>query len=142
MHKVRLGDISVNYIIARLLEFEDLIISRPVTENSRYDLIVDNGNKLIRLQIKTIYWSKAERCYMMNAFSVNRLSKGRFKKNFYTKDEVDFLVGFNPVNKEYFVFPIEDVTVQAIRIKEIEVSPKRKVFMAMKYKERFDLILT
>lgn len=61
-HSKRIGDIGENSIIAKLLTYEQLVISRPVTDNEPYDIIVDCNNKLYRVQIKTTEFVKDGKC--------------------------------------------------------------------------------
>ncbi len=57
--KVKTGDISKAYIIARLLE-EGFIVLDTVSEDSRYDLVVDVASGFKRIQAKTIYFNKKD----------------------------------------------------------------------------------
>ena len=120
MNTVRKGDISFHTVIAKLLK-EGFNISRPITENSRYDLLVDNGKNIYRVQVKTIYMSKAKRRYgqyMMACYSANQ-NIGRKK---YTSDEVDFIIGCNEHTHEVYIFPIDDIDGRV----EISFNEKRK----------------
>ena len=135
VHKIRKGDISVNYVISRLLE-EGFDVSKPISENSRYDLIVDNGIVLIKVQVKTIYWDQSNNCYCGNAFSVNRIGKGnKYEKNKYTKSDCDFIILFNIITKQFFVIPIEEITVGLLMFKEKERGMKTLI-----YENRYDLL--
>lgn len=135
MHKVRKGDISVNYVVARLLE-EGLDISVPISENSRYDIIVDNGRRLLKIQVKSIYWDKSNNCYCANAYSVNRKGEGNtYVRNPYTKEDCDFIITFNVDTKQFFIFPIEDITVSLLMFKEKERGMKTLI-----YENRYDLL--
>lgn len=52
MHSIAKGDISTAIITARLLQ-KGYTVLRPVTELSRYDLVIDRGRGFERVQCKT-----------------------------------------------------------------------------------------
>jgi len=141
MNSVKRGDVSVIKVIGSLLE-AGFDISQPVSENSRYDIIVDNGIKLLKIQIKTIFWHKIENAYYMNCFSVYRTKKGLIKER-YNDKQVDFIIGFNPVALEYYVFPINDIKTQCIVFNPPRLNKSGTMSLDVsKYKDRFDLLRT
>lgn len=52
MHSIAKGDVSTAMITARCL-CQGYIVLRPVSELSRYDLVIDRGNGFERVQCKT-----------------------------------------------------------------------------------------
>jgi len=77
----------------------------------------------------------------MNAYSNIIGENGKCTKKPYDESEIDFLIGFNPDTKDFFVIPIQDLTVQHIRVKKIlKHSHGKDPFKIYNYKERFDLI--
>ncbi len=48
----RIGDISEMHVAAAFLK-RGYLVSRPFGENQRYDLIIDDGERLSRVQVKT-----------------------------------------------------------------------------------------
>ena len=75
------------------------IVSKPTTECCRYDMIIDTGDSLKRLQVK--YCDHKSRA-SNGAVQLN-LRKRSINKNerpFYTKDEIDGLVVYvKPIDK-------------------------------------------
>lgn len=107
MDKILKGDISKAFIIAKLLK-EGYRLLEPVSENSRYDLIVDINGKFARVQVKTIYYKNDLKVYEMVCYSTTRRNKMHIKTK-YTAKEVDFIMGFNPDTEEVYTFPIKDI---------------------------------
>jgi hypothetical protein len=52
MNSKTIGEKSEGMILARLL-YHNKIVLRPFGDNQRYDLVVDDNNKFIRIQCKT-----------------------------------------------------------------------------------------
>lgn len=49
----KIGDIGELTIMSKLIRYDNIIISRPMVEDSPYDLILDIDRVLYKVQIKT-----------------------------------------------------------------------------------------
>jgi hypothetical protein len=107
MDKILKGDISKAFVIAKLLK-EGYKVLEPLSENSRYDILVDLNNKFIKIQIKTIYYKNDLDVYEMACYSATRRNKKHIKSK-YTPEEVDFIIGYNHDTDEIYTFPINDI---------------------------------
>ena len=107
MNKVLKGDISKACVVAKLLK-EGFTILEPISENSRYDLVIDLNGKFLRIQIKTIYYKNDKKVYEMACYSTTRRNKKHIKA-IYTEEEVDYIIGYNPEKDEMYTFPIRDI---------------------------------
>lgn len=107
MDKVSKGDISKAFVIARLLK-EGFKVLEPMSENSRYDLVLDINGKFAKIQVKTIYYKNDLQVYEMVCYSTTRRNKVHVKTK-YTSEEVDFIIGYNLDNDEVYTFPIKDI---------------------------------
>ncbi len=81
------------------LKFMELgyIVSKPMLDSSRYDLLVDTGSKIIRIQVK----SKKENCFVSPGRSgINvMLTRGKC----YTKNEVDYFAIYVPDHNGFYI---------------------------------------
>lgn len=77
----------------------------PVSEDSRYDLIVDINNNLYRVQIKTSHLTSNNTGIEFNVCSsrVNH-TEGNIKVG-YSEDEIDFFM--TTYNNNFYLIPIE-----------------------------------
>lgn len=107
MDKILKGDISKAFVIAKLLK-EGYRVLEPVSENSRYDIVVDVDGKFKRIQVKTIYYKNDLHVYEMVCYSTTRRNKMHIKTK-YTSEEVDFIIGYNLDKDEVYTFPIKDI---------------------------------
>ena len=45
------------------------LISKPLFDNARYDFILDTGEKLLRIQVKTSTWNEDHSAFTFNGYS-------------------------------------------------------------------------
>jgi len=93
------------------LKFKQEAISRklftadPTYPQSRYDLILDNGNDMYRVQIKSTNMQKEKGG--VTAFEVALLGGNKTKK--YTKNEVDFFGVYLDKFDVWYIIPFDAV---------------------------------
>jgi PD-(D/E)XK nuclease superfamily protein len=77
-----------------------LCLSKPWGESSRYDLIADNGKRLLRIQVKSAH--RADECggYTFHAYGNTTRA--------YGVDEIDVLVAYVVPENAWYVFPVEE----------------------------------
>lgn len=73
-------------------------VSKPFGESSRYDLIVDNGRRLLRVQVKSAFQRTRGNSYKIQARGNNGLP--------YNATEIDFLVAWIVPVDAWYVFPV------------------------------------
>ena len=56
---------------------------------TRYDFILDTGNKLLRIQIKTSCWNEDKSAFSFNGYSQHSTGNGN-KRMKYTNKEIDY----------------------------------------------------
>lgn len=86
LNTVSLGDLGESYAIMKFTQAQ-AIVSKPLTNNARYDLIIEKNSKLYRVQVKTTNAIKDGK--MEFATKTTNYSKGGWKSNAYTHNEVD-----------------------------------------------------
>ena len=86
MNTVSAGDIGEAMAIADFTK-AGFGISKPLSNNLRYDLIVDINNILYRVQVKTTSVIKDEK--MMFSTKTTNYVKGKYSSNAYSSNEVD-----------------------------------------------------
>lgn len=79
------------YVAAHLLEL-GYNVSQPFCQDSKYDLIVDVNNKLLRLQVKTSRLN-TETSILFNCRSTTKNSQTN-KSRYYEPDEIDYFATY------------------------------------------------
>ena len=93
----RIGDIGEANVIAKLLTYKNVFLSKPIGDNCPYDLIIDVEGRIYRAQVKTTEkLSRKRMVYYL--FTYN--SKRKEKKS-YNRSEVDLFL-FYCMETNYF----------------------------------------
>ena len=100
-----IGERSEAQIIASFLK-HGFVVLTPFGDNQRYDLVVQEGEKFIRVQCKTARMSKflKGRAFAFNACSTNWYQKS--KRSY--KGDADVFAVYLRETDEVFVVPVED----------------------------------
>ena len=87
MNTNQIGDIGEAIAIAEFTK-AGAIVSKPLSDNARYDLIIEWNNKLYKVQVKTTQ-SSNENTKMIFATKTTNYTKGHWKSTAYESGEVD-----------------------------------------------------
>ena len=129
MNSKAVGILSEQKTIVRLLEL-GYIVSRPIGDNSRYDLIIDNG-KLYRVQVKTGRLRNGIILFNRKSVTWNRTATYTTP---YTKEEIDWFLVYCPDTNELYKVPVEDRVVH-LRVN----SPKNNQVEHIKWAKNYVL---
>lgn len=105
-----------------------LRISRPITE-SKYDVVVDNGKKLLRIQVKA-----TRPVIRRNGYGV-MVSYGKDSKKIYDISHIDFFAIFIEPVDVWFIVPVD-----FINCSKITFSPGSKKSKYAPYENAWHLI--
>ena len=84
-----------------------LVVSRPLCEGARYDLIIDNGHGVLRVQCK---YAQHLGDVLSLRLRTNRHTPGRgYVSTSYRAEEVDAIAAYSPHTDRCYVIPIERV---------------------------------
>ena len=93
------------YVAAYLLE-RGYNVSQPFCQDSKYDLIVDVNNKLLRLQVKTARLNPdTNNSILFNCRSTTKNSKTN-KSRYYEPDEIDYFATY--WKGQVYLVPVEE----------------------------------
>jgi hypothetical protein len=95
-----LGDLGeLAFVLAA--SAKGLAVSKPYGDCRRYDLIVDSGRRLLRVQVKSLYTRPQRGPYRINSSRHRRA--GRLP---YTMDEIDFLAAYIAPRDIWYIVPV------------------------------------
>jgi Holliday junction resolvase-like predicted endonuclease len=99
----RIGKLS-ELVVATELVRAGYSVSIPIGERCRYDLIIDDGNALARVQVKTGRLRNG--AILFNCYSVNSRKAGRLRTYF---GAIDFFGVYCPDVEAVYLIPVGDV---------------------------------
>jgi hypothetical protein len=131
MNTKTIGNISEAHAIAYFLK-NGYAISIPFGDSNRYDFILDNGNSLFKIQVKTgqLY----DGFVRVRAYSVSS-KDGKTTKNSYI-DQVDYIVAYvSELDKLYILKPNDfgKSAVMALRTISPENNQQKNIKYAVDY---------
>jgi hypothetical protein len=98
------GDISEQGVTFQLLKLGWNVL-KPIGDRLPYDLVVERGNKFIKIQVKTAYVeNETTHCINVRMVKTNRKE---YKYVFYKESDFNFAVCYVPELENYYVFPVE-----------------------------------
>lgn len=109
------------------------IVSKPILDNARYDMLLDYNGKFYRIQIKTSRWmSEEHEGIIFNCRSQHSVSGGN-KIMKYTPEEIDFFM--TEFENEYYLIPCDkSKNEMRLRFKPTKNNQDHKAYFAKDYK--------
>lgn len=110
MHTKHVGDIAELAVSLRALK-KGWSVSKPLGDNQRYDLILDDSNRLIKVQCKS-----AKLSGNIVSASLSRITKikDKYKKQKYTESEVDAFALYCPDNDVCYLVNFSDISISGV----------------------------
>jgi hypothetical protein len=93
---------AAEYLVISKLLLQGFDCYIPATESSKADILVDNGRKILKAQVKIIGHNDS---LPVRKISVN--SKTNTKVSMYTEKDIDVFIGVDLQKLEIFVIPID-----------------------------------
>jgi hypothetical protein len=87
-----------------------LPVMRPSIEGLRYDLVIDNHTRLLRVQCK---WGRRRGHVVAIRTSTSRLTPAGYVRTTYTADEIEGFAVYCPDNERCYWLPIRDFAGQS-----------------------------
>jgi hypothetical protein len=106
MHTKEVGDIAEIEVILASLK-KGWSVSKPIGENQKYDIIIDNGTRLLRTQCKSGLLKNE-----IIKTSTARMARqnGKYAKLSYTVDEIDAIGIYCPQTDQTFLITVDGVS--------------------------------
>ena len=135
LNTVSIGDIGEAQAIA-LFTKNQIPVSKPLTNNTRYDLIIEKNNKLYRVQVKSTASIKDGK--MEFATKTTNYAKGSWSSNHYTKDYVDVFFLYCLENEWCGLFIPEDEIPTSLYIRVVPPKNNQKIGIRLMEDYSFD----
>ncbi|MGW1001767.1 group I intron-associated PD-(D/E)XK endonuclease [Streptomyces sp. NPDC002520] len=97
------GELTEAIVLAKLIEY-GYSVSMPFGDNRRYDMIVDDGRQLHRVQVKTARNGRNAGTIEFNTVSTHPLSG---KKTRYD-GQIEAFIAYHPKSHAFFWVPVVD----------------------------------
>ena len=107
------GDITELLVGAYFLNL-GYIVSKPLTQDSKYDLIIDINHKLIRLQVKTSRLNEKATSGKSIKFNCRSTTNNvrECKQRYYSSEDVDYFATYWEGN--VYLIPVDECSAEKI----------------------------
>ncbi|MFA6423761.1 MAG: group I intron-associated PD-(D/E)XK endonuclease [Candidatus Magasanikbacteria bacterium] len=109
MHTKIKGDIGELLVAADLLE-KGWMVSLPISENTRYDLIIEKNGKIKRVQVKAVVPKNG-------AMIINCRSSNNWNVINYTKKDFEILAAVDIISKNVYYIPVKCINRRCINLR-------------------------
>jgi hypothetical protein len=127
------GAIAEAKICAAAVE-AGIVVSRPISEGRRYDMIFDVGPRLLRVQCK---WTPRSGGVVVLRARTSRFTPAGYVHTTYRSCEIDGIAAYCPELDTCFYVPIEDVAGRSVihlRLSPAKNNQRTGVTMAAAYR--------
>jgi hypothetical protein len=97
-----------------------LVVLRPLCDGGRYDLVIDTGEKLLRVQCK---WASLRTGVLIAPCRTSRHTPRGYVRTTYAPHEIDALGAYAPATGTCYLIPVEEVEGRAMI--SLRVAPTR-----------------
>lgn len=140
MNTAQKGDISEQATILFALK-KGWGVSKPVGNNLPYDLIFDVDGVLIKIQVKTAWFDRKSKNYVLD----NRRTKTNRRQMIrasYCENDFDFAIAYIEDLNVFYVFPVSVFIGYAGQISLVEAEKRQRKPRSVNYRETWELIET
>ena len=81
-------------------------VARPMPEGQRYDLLIDTGERVLRVQCK---WARRVNDVLSIRLSTSRHTPHGYVRTVYSADEIDAIAAYNPDTDKCYLIPIDEI---------------------------------
>ena len=136
------ADIAESAVVTQLLK-NGFRVLKPIGDRLAYDLAVDAGKKLLRIQVKSAWYDSKKNIYTVD---VRRTKTNRRKmlRSCYSKEDFDFAILYIDDLDVFYVMPVEPVDVFTSfksSVALIETNKRQRKPKSAKFRNRWDLLL-
>ena len=133
------SDIAESAVATELLK-RGFRVLRPVGDRLPYDLAVDAGHRLIRIQVKSAWYESAKGLYTVDTRRT-KTNRRRMLRARYTAKDFDFAILHIPSENAYYILPVAAFTAYRSGISLVEGQKRQRKPRSWQYRERWDLLV-
>jgi hypothetical protein len=133
------ADIAEAAVLTKLLK-RGFRVLRPIGDRLPYDLAVDVGGRLIRIQVKSAWYEPSKRLYTVDARRT-KTNRRFMRRARYTSDDFDIAILYLHEPDVCYVMPIHVFASYRSGISLVEEQKRQRFPHSAAYRERWELLL-
>ena len=122
------GDIAEQKVILKILE-KGWNVSVPIGDRLPYDLVIDVERRLLKIQVKSAWYEKNRKCWVVGTRRV-KTNRKAMKIERYSNSDFDFAILYVGAKEVFYIMPVEifnsyksTITLESIKNKKAKAYP-------------------
>ncbi len=132
------ADIAESAVTTELLK-RGFSVLHPVGDRLSYDLAVDLGGRLLRIQVKSAWYDANAKCYVVDARRT-KTNRRRMLRKHYGADDFDFAIIYLSDRNAFYVMPVSIFCGYESTITFVEEDKRQRKPRSADCRERWDLL--
>ena len=132
------ADLSELAVTQQLLK-RGFNVLKPLGDRLAYDLAVDCGGKLSRIQVKTAWYNALKKMHIVDNRRT-RTNRRRMLRKSYSNEDFDFAILVVQETEVFYIMPIKIFNSYASSIAIVENADRQRLPRSSAFKERWDLL--
>jgi hypothetical protein len=132
------ADIAESAVTTELLK-RGFRVLKPIGDRLAYDLGIDLHGKLLRIQVKSAWFSAKRKCYTVDVRRT-KTNRRRMLRQRYSKNDFDFAIVYIADLHIFYVMPVSVFSSYESNIALIETDKRQRKPRSAEYRERWDLL--
>ncbi|MBL7081936.1 MAG: endonuclease [Candidatus Omnitrophica bacterium] len=114
-------------------------VLKPIGDRLAYDLGIDLHGKLLRIQVKSAWFSTRRRSYAVDVRRT-KTNRRRMLRERYSSDDFDFAIIYIADLYIFYIMPVSVFSCYESTIALIETDKRQRKPRSAEYRERWDLL--
>jgi hypothetical protein len=132
------ADIAEYSVITALLKRGFKVLT-PIGDRLPYDLAIDLGSRLIRIQVKSAWFDMSKHIYCVDARRT-KTNRRCMKRDRYTTGDFDFAILYIDSLNVFYIIPFPVFNAYSSTICLVESGKRQRKPHSSRYRERWDLL--
>lgn len=132
------SDIAESAAITELLKRRFRVL-KPMGDRLPYDLALDLNGKLLRIQIKSGWFSSSQNAYIVDVRRT-KTNRRRMLRSYYSKNDFDFAILYLEDCHVFYIMPITVFSSFKSSISLIEKTKRQRKPKSSEYREAWHLL--
>jgi hypothetical protein len=132
------SDIAESAVLTELLK-RGFSVLKPVGDRLPYDIALDSGGKLVRIQVKSAWFSKEAGCHIVDVRRT-KTNRRHMLRKLYGAQDFDFAVIYLNDLDVFYVMPVSVFTSFGSTISLVETEKRQRKPKSAEYRNRWELL--
>ena len=132
------SDVAESAVVTELLK-RGFRVLKPVGDRLPYDLALDCGGKLLRIQVKSAWYESSKGLYTVDARRT-KTNRRQMLRDRYDEGDFDFAILYLADREVFYIMPVDVFTSYRSGISLVETDKRQRKPRSAMYRDRWNLL--